>query len=668
MVSPVKTPPRLLTRRRLLPKLPRVRELFTLAMAALVAVICTYFWPPDEHSQIHAALQPLATLEYLGYDGLFLIRGNQPADIDPRIVVLGFDRNSEVQLGSRWPVSRRIHAKVIHDLAADGAKIIAYDVLFSSASDLEDDKALDKALKDAGNVVITCRFERDAARREVSMESPYYSDALGIDFEAKAKTGFAEIPQDNDGVVRRWSPTENFQDEWFPSFATAAYLRLIGQPDAKIKVSPTTVTLPERTIPRTGVTAKELVHNKDIPSVLLDFPSGMNAFEHLFTIADVYQGRVPKGYFKNKIVFVGVTGYEPLKETHDSYETSFTSHNPENVGGVASVDIPGVFVQAHALNALLKGAYITEIQPRIFFPFIFGFAFFGLAAVRRYANWRAPVLFGASVFGYLALVVFLFVHYRIHVPYVIPIGLMMLTTGLISNFERGSIRRRWASYVSPKVLDHILRAEADLGARRMQGTVLFTDLRGFTTFSEGHSPEVIVSVLNEHFEQVTKFVEIEQGTLDKFMGDGIMAVFGAPVRQPNAAWHAVRAGWHMWQASLAPVVYEGKNYEFKMSVGISTGPIVAGHVGAKKRHDFTVIGDPVNSASRLQAIGREGGLHIDRPTYDEVKDFVVVEWLGQVEIRGKAIPMETFLVVQWSDEPLAESPSQSHLSLSPASS
>jgi adenylate cyclase len=634
--------------------------MLTLAVAALVATLCTYLWPPDPDSQFHSALQPLMALEYLGYDGLFFVRGPEPADIDPRVVVVGFDGNSEVDLHSRWPIPRKIHADVIRDMARDGAKVIAYDVLFSNWTDKEDDKALDKALKEAGNVVLTCRLERDSAHRKVSMESPYYSDELGIDFEAKAKTGFAEVPQDNDGVVRRWTPTENFQDEWIPSFATAVYLESIRQPDAKIEVSPTAVTLPGRTIPRTGVTARERVHKTAIPSVLLDFPAGTNAFEHVFTISDVYHHRVPKGYFKDKIVFVGLTGDEVLKETHDSYATSYTNRNPERLNGVNSVEIPGVFVQAHALNALLKGAYVTELPPRILWPFLFAFAFFGLVAVRRFSNWRAPVLFGASVFCYLALTIFLFVHYRIHVPYVIP------TTGLISNFERGSIRRRWASYVSPNVLDHILRAEDDLGARRMHATVLFTDLRGFTSFSEGHSPEVIVSVLNGHFEKVTKFVEAEEGTLDKFMGDGIMAVFGAPVRQPNATWHAVRAGWQMWNASLAPVEYEGESYEFKMSVGISTGPIVAGHVGSKRRHDFTVIGDPVNSASRLQAIGREGGLHIDRPTYDEVKDYVVVASLGEVEIRGKAVPMECFQVLEWSDVPLTEGFQGSSLQMSAA--
>jgi adenylate cyclase len=618
----------------------------------MVASVCTYLWPPDPHSQIFAALQPLTSLELLGYDLLFFVRGSEMADIDPRIVVVGFDRNSEVDLGSRWPIPRRIHAEVIRDLARDGAKVIAYDVLFSSGTDKADDLALDRALKEAGNVALTSRFERAQERREVSMESPYYNDALGIDFESKAKTGFAEVPQDNDGVVRRWEPTEYFQDEWVPSFAAAAYLKLIGQPDAKISVSPPVVTLPGRVVPRTGATGQELVHFTEVPTALVDFPAATTAFEHVFTIADVYRGRVPKGYFKDKIVFVGLTGNELVKETSDQYVISSTSHNPDAQNGL--VEIPGVFVQAHYLNALLKGAYITEVQPRSLWAYLFAFAFFGLAAVRQYTNWRAPVMFSVSVFCYLALVIFLFVHYRIHVPYVIPIGLMMATTGLVSHFERGSIRRRWASYVSPKVLDHILRSEADIGAMRLHATVLFTDLRGFTGFSEGHSPEVTVSVLNEHFERVTKFVEVEEGTLDKFVGDGIMAVFGAPVRQPNAAWHAVRAGWHMWQASQAPVELEGEKFTFKMSVGISTGPIVAGHVGAKKRHDFTVIGDPVNSASRLQALGRQGGLHIDRPTYDEVEGYVVVEQLGIIEIRGKAVPMECFKVLEWSDEPLVE--------------
>jgi adenylate cyclase len=626
-----------------------------------VATVCTYLWPPDPSSQFHAALQPLSSLEYLGYDGLFFIRGNVPDDIDSRIVVLGFDHNSEDDFGTHWPIPRADHGEVIKDLAQDGAKVIAYDVLFSGPTDKKDDLALDQALKQAGNVVLTSSLQRDLAHKRVSMESPYYNDDLGIDFESKALSGFAEVPQDDDNVVRGWNPTENFQDEWIPSFAAATYLKLIGQPDAKISINPKSVLLADKKIPRTGKTGRDPVHGTEIPTTLIDFPSGTNAFDHQFTIGDVYKHRVPKGYFKDKIVFVGVTGSEVTKETNDQYTTAFTNHSPEKSLGVNSNEIPGVFVQAHYLNALLEGAYIRELEPKYLWPFLFSFAFFGLAAVRQYANWRAPVLFAASVFCYLTLVLFLFIHYRIHMPYVIPIAVMMATTGLISNFERGSIRKRWASYVSPNVLDHILRSEADLGARRLHGTVLFTDLRGFTTFGESHSPEVVVSVLNEHFERVTKFIEREEGTLDKFMGDGIMAVFGAPMTQTNAAWHCVRAGWNMWQASEASIEVGGQSYDFKMSVGISTGPIVAGHVGSKRRHDFTVIGDPVNTASRLQALGRQGGVIIDKPTYDEVAGYVEVESLGEVEIRGKAYPMETFKVIRWSDQPLAE-----RTSLSPA--
>lgn len=643
---------KVIAKRQVFPRLPHFRELLTLVLAALVATVCIYMWPPRRLGEWRRAVTFLTSLEYLGYDGLFSIRGAQPSDIDSRIVVVGFDRNSEMNLAHRWPVPRRYHAQVIRNLLKDGAAVVAYDVLFSDATDKEDDLALDKALKSSDRVVLTCRLENDTALRRVTMESPYYKDELGIDFEARAKTGFAEVPQDDDGVVRAWIPTQNFQDEWLPSFATRVYLRLIGKPDAKVQVTPTSVELPGQSIPRTGATGEELVHHHEIPSVLLDFPAGINAFEHVFSFDQVYSSTFPKGYFKGKIVFVGPTGTELMKETGDQYVTAFTNHDPERLSGLNSVQIPGVFVQAHALNALLMGAYVHELSPPWLWGYIFSFSFFGLAAVRRYTNWRAPVLFIASILIYFGLALFLFIVYRIHVPYVVPLGMMAGTTGLVSWFERGSIRRRWSSYVSPKVLDHILRSESDLSARRMHATVIFTDLRGFTGFSERHSPEVVVSVLNQHFERVTSYIEVEEGTLDKFMGDGIMAVFGAPVRQANQAWHAVRAAWKMWEASQQAVELNDDRYEFKMSVGVSTGPVVAGHVGTKRRHDFTVIGDPVNSASRLQALGRRGGVHIDRATYDEVEEHVIVEPMGFVEIRGKAVPMECFRVTDWSDGPI----------------
>ncbi len=642
---------------RIVPRLPRVRELVTLVLAAGVATVSSLYWPPERLGALKHAAEPFLSSEYLGYDELFAIRGPRSDDLDPLIVVIGFGRDSEELLHHRWPVPRRFHAQVIKNLAAAGAKVIAYDVLFSDSSDKEDDVALDKALKQAGNVVLTCRLERDPARRMVHMESPYYSDALGVDFEAKAKTGFAEVPQDDDNVVRAWNPAEFFQDQWIPSFSTATYLRMIGQPDAKILVSRTSVTLPGAVIPNTGSTSVNRVYQREVPSALLDFPAGQNAFDNQVTFYQAYLGKFPKNYLKGKVVFVGPTGTEVLKETGDKYATAYTNRYPDKLGGLSQKEIPGVFIQAHAFNAILKHAFVSELSPGWTWFYIFSFSFFGLAAVRRYTNWRAWVLFFGAMGGYQAMVIFMFIAHRIHAPYVLPLILMTLTTAIVAWLERGSIKRRWSSYVSPKVLDHILRAEGDLGAHRTHATVLFTDLRGFTSFSEGQNPERVIAILNDHFERITRFVDEEQGTLDKFMGDGLLAVFGAPIKIENPEWHAVRSAWHMWRASLEPVTHDGQRFSFKMSVGISTGAVVAGHVGSKRRHDFTVIGDPVNTASRLQALGREGGVQIDRATYDEVEPYVLAESLGLVEIRGKAVPMECFRVVEWSDTPIATKPS-----------
>jgi adenylate cyclase len=629
-------------------RVPRIRELLTLVLAAMLATASALYWPSGRSG----ILAPLAHLEELGYDALFAIRGPEDKDIDPRIAVVTFDRNSEEDLKVQWPVPRRYDAQVIRNLVNDGAKVIAYDVLFSGATNKADDSALDKALKEAGNVVLTCRFERDTYHRLVKMEAPYYNDDLGIDFEAKSKIGFAEVPGDEaTKVVRAMTPTLNFQDEWVPSFAVETYLRMIGQPDAKISISKSSVRLPGAVIPRTGQTEFDEVRHHEIPVTLIDFPAGL-AFDHKYSFQQVYRSWFPKGYFKDKVVFVGLSGSELAKEISDQWATPYTDVFPELSGGSYWTEIPGVFIQAHALNAILKQAYVYELSPAWTWALVFAFSFIGLTGVRRYTNWRAWALALGSMATYQAIAIYLFIAHRVHAPYVLPLLAMTLTTGVVAWFERGSIMRTWASYVSPKVLDHILRGEGEGAAHRTNASVLFTDLRGFTSFSEGQRPERIFAILNEHFETVTKFVHDEEGTLDKFMGDGLLAVFGAPIEMPNREWHAVRAAWHMWRASLEPIYHEGQRFDFMMSVGISTGPIVSGQVGSRRRHDFTVIGDAVNTASRLQALGRQGGVQIDRATYDQVEPYVAVESLGNVEIRGKAVPMECFRVIAWSDTPM----------------
>lgn len=621
----------------------RFRTVQNLLLAAIMATVSILVWPSQRIES--PVLEPLRSAETMAFDALFYLRGTKPARVDPRIVVVGFERDTEVTLGQTWPVKRSVHAQVIRNLKKAGARLICYDFLFTGPTSPEDDRDLEAALKEAGNVVLTCRIDRDSVHSAKRYEGPYYDDALGIDLESVARVGFAEVPQDLDGVVRRTVPTMQLQDEWLPSFAASGLLFLQGIDATHIRVEPRSVRLGRYVLDCTGPTLVDHVDKSVIPSAYVDFPGGI-VFPMDVSFQQVYTGQMPSGYFRDKIVFVGITGVDLAKMLGEKYATSYTRLRPEVRGGATTTEIPGVVVQAHMLNALLRGSVLRLLPAETVWAIVFLTAWLAASLARRWSNWRGPASLVACVGGYFGLSAHLF-GMGWHLPWLIPILLIFASTSVVAQFERGTLKRKWSGYVSPAVFERILRDEGDTAAERYEATVLFGDIRGFTTLSDQRSPERVVRLLNLHFERLTERIYRESGTIDKFMGDGILAVFGAPIPHPQSAARAVRAALDMREASLEPLADEGEQLVLATGFGIATGPFVAGHVGSRQRHDFTVIGDVVNVASRLQGVTGEPDVIIDAATYDLVRELVEVESLGEVALKGKPQPVPCYKVLRW---------------------
>jgi adenylate cyclase len=191
-----------------------------------------------------------------------------------------------------------------------------------------------------------------------------------------------------------------------------------------------------------------------------------------------------------------------------------------------------------------------------------------------------------------------------------------------------------------------------MGASRINATVIFGDIRNFTGFSEAHPPEQVVRLLNKHLSRLTSVIYQEGGTIDKFLGDGILVVFGAPIPQENAAYHAVKSAVKMRDISLEQFPDDdGTMFSLASGFGITTGPLVSGHVGSEQRHEFTIIGDTVNLSSRLQGVTGKPDVVIDHPTFLELEQYMDVESLGEVTLKGKTNPVACYKVVKWYDEP-----------------
>ncbi|MGH6915356.1 MAG: adenylate/guanylate cyclase domain-containing protein, partial [Geminicoccales bacterium] len=187
--------------------------------------------------------------------------------------------------------------------------------------------------------------------------------------------------------------------------------------------------------------------------------------------------------------------------------------------------------------------------------------------------------------------------------------------------------------------------DVQLGGARQEVTILFADLRGFTTLAEHREPEEVVTILNRYLALATREIFAELGTLDKFLGDGVMAIFNAPVELPDHETAAIRAGLRM-QRQLRRMVEDAEDgLSIGFGVGINTGPAIVGNIGTSELMNYTAIGDAVNVSARLQAEARLGEVLISESTYRRVEDRFSVEELGPRQVKGRSQPVLVYRVV-----------------------
>jgi adenylate cyclase len=218
--------------------------------------------------------------------------------------------------------------------------------------------------------------------------------------------------------------------------------------------------------------------------------------------------------------------------------------------------------------------------------------------------------------------------------------------------EHSRVTDVFGRFVSPTVRDAIVELALDNpdliqpGGRQAEITVLFADIRGFTAMAETLSPQKVVEILNRYLDSMEEQVFCHKGTLDKYTGDGMMVLFGAPLEQADHAERAVRTALGMQRAATAiSEQYGDIGHTFVYGIGIATGPAVVGQIGSKRRLDYTAIGDTVNLASRLEGIAPPDTVLISRATFERVRDVAVVEALAPVQLKGKSSLVPAYKVL-----------------------
>jgi adenylate cyclase len=528
-------------------------------------------------------------------DTRFSIRGTQPPPDE--VVVVEIDDVSFSDLDEQWPFPRSLHGELIDRLTEAGARAIAYDVQFTEPTSRVEDNALIRAAARAGNVVLATTEVDQRGRSNV-----FGGEEVLRSVNARAANTL--IPSDPGGVVRRIE----HQVQGLESFAAAT---------AEVA---------------TGAQVDPSQFDGD---AWIDYHGPPGTIPTV-SFSKVVGGKVDPAFFEDKIVVVGVSA-PTLQDVHPT---------PITDGQMA-----GAEVQANAIATVLDGFPLSSAPGALDIAIIVLVALVGPLA----GAGRRPLLAFAvalAVGGLYLVAAQLAFNGGVVLPVIYP--LVALAVGavgtlalhyLFAAFDRQRVRDTFARFVPANVVDQVLAqtgAELRLGGVRRECTVLFSDIRGFTSYSESRPPDEVVEVLNRYLGQMTDAIMDHGGTLVAYMGDGIMAVFGAPIEQPDHADRALAAAREMLDVRL-PAFCEwmreaGRGEGFRMGIGLNSGEVMSGQVGSVRRMEYTTIGDTVNTASRLEGMtkGTEHQLFIAdstrRALTREVPDLIHV---GDFPVRGR---------------------------------
>jgi len=529
-------------------------------------------------------------------DARFTVRGDQSPPKD--VVVVKIDDVTFSDLQQRFPFPRSVHARLVDRLRREGAKVIAYDVQFTEPTTPAEDNALIDAVARADKVVLATTEVDDRGRTNVF-------GGQDVVREIGARVGNASYITDSGGVIRRMP----YELEKLKSFSVATAETASGD-----KIDPSAV-------PKGGA--------------WIDWHGPPGTVKSV-SFSNALEGRVPRDFFRGKIVVVGASA----PSLQDVHATAVTGNELQ----------PGPEIQAESIETALDGFPLKEASGSVNVILIVLLGMVGPAIALRFGPLRAAI-FGVLAAALYTVAIQLAFNAGWIVNFLYPLGSLVLgVVGalaialVLDAFERERIRDLFSRFVPESVVDEVLeKADEDLrlGGEQREVTVLFSDIRGFTTFSESRPPDVVIEILNRYLTDMTEVIMRHGGTLVAFMGDGIMAVFGAPPQMDDHADRALAAAREMAGPTLERFnewIREQNHDGFRIGIGLNTGAVMAGTVGSEERFEYTVIGDTTNTASRLEGMtkGTPHMILLADSTRDglrgEPDDLVRVD---EMEVRGR---------------------------------
>ncbi|MDD2511545.1 MAG: adenylate/guanylate cyclase domain-containing protein, partial [Syntrophomonas sp.] len=494
------------------------------------------------------------------YDAFFRLKGaSSPGD---NIVIVAIDDSSISRLGPpAWP--RSTHARLLETL--EEARAVSFDLTFNSAQEAREDQAFAEAIQKHGKVILAAKFtfEEDENGDLVQGFEPPMQELMS----GAAGLGFVNTPTDIDQKVRRSTLVDvNSFEVPFPSLAiaTAMVAQDIGYEELKLEAGCL------------------LVGKKEIPLSPLNQAMvkfwGPKATFKTISYADVIEEKVPPAYFKDKIVLIGSI----TPEDHDFVATPYTTSNMVKGG---ALDTPGVEIHASIIQTFLEDSWYREAEQPFNIAFLLLAGLLTSLVVRGRGPWKGLIGTVLVTLAGIALVYGLWEYQRIWLSLAAPLALILLSYVVVTatEFIQAELGRRktkamFSRYVSADVVDELLKNpdELSLGGKKQVVTIMFADIRGFTAFSENKDPVDVINRLNEYLTAMTDSIQSHGGTLDKYLGDGLMAFFGAPVYFEDHVERAIKVAREIQVkvAELNQKWAEQGAVPLLVAVGINTGPVV----------------------------------------------------------------------------------------------
>jgi adenylate cyclase len=538
------------------------------------------------------------SLELQTVDARFSVRGTQERPSD--IAIVAVDDRTFTELGVQWPFPRSLHARVVDRLREAGAKVIAVDIQFTEPTSPREDNALIESVDGAGGVVLSTTETENGKSRIFGGEEVVRSiDARAANTNLVTQPGgkFRKMPYEVDGLV---------------SFGIVTAEATTGE----------------------GIERSDLEGDGE---AWIDYRGPPNTIAN-YSYSRVLRGKVPDSAFRGKTVIVGATA----PSLQDVHATSTTKDEL----------MSGPEIQANAAWTAMHGFPLSSSSLVVDLLLILLLAAAPAAVTLRMK--ALPALLVAIVLGILYAVVVqlafdsgsvLLAVYPLLALTLSALGALAVNY-VINAFERQRVHDTFARFVPAAVVSEVLSRTDDdlrLGGMRRETTVLFSDLRGFTSFSEALPPDTVIEVLNRYLGEMSDAIMDHGGTLVAFMGDGIMAVFGAPLEQPDHADRAVAAAREMLGARLSSfnawMEEAGMDRGFDMGIGLNTGMVMSGQVGSERRVEYTAIGDTTNTAARLEGMTKGTGHQIfiaDSTRQALRREVPDLELVGEHEVRGRA--------------------------------